>query len=277
MLQDALASSRTRSRRKDKINNQLYRIDQARCADDRRGRPSNDQRDFILNASAGELVRAMKDFGSAPVPVDATKVMQAFIQQSHDAHRAFNCLTEIMMTEALKQAWAIDDTSGSDSKENDANDAHGLLHGLPVSLKDCINVRGHDSTLGLTKACGEGDAGNVEDALIVTLLREAGAIPFVKTNVPQTMISFECRNPLFGTTTNPWNIDHTPGGSSGGEGCLLVARGSPLGFGTDIGGSVRIPAHFSGCCALKPTSRRVTKVCFTCAWAVLHLHALTCT
>jgi amidase len=82
-----------------------------------------------------------------------------------------------------------------------------------------------------------------------------GAIPFCKTSVPQTLISYECVNPVFGVTRNPHNAEYTPGGSSGGEAVLLAASGSCAGFGTDIGGSLRIPAHFSGCFALKPTVR----------------------
>lgn len=77
-----------------------------------------------------------------------------------------------------------------------------------------------------------------------------------KSNVPQTMLSFECANPLFGATRNPYDPNRTPGGSSGGEAALLASDGSALGFGSDVGGSLRIPSHFSGCFALKPTSNR---------------------
>lgn len=88
-------------------------------------------------------------------------------------------------------------------------------------------------------------------------LRAAGAIPIVKTNVPQTMLAFECSNPLWGCTTNPWSAAHTPGGSSGGEGALLSADGSAVGIGTDIGGSLRIPASYCGVFAFKPSVGRV--------------------
>lgn len=89
-------------------------------------------------------------------------------------------------------------------------------------------------------------------------MRKEGGIPFVKTNLPQTMMFFECINPLWGRTSNPFSSLHSSGGSSGGEGALLGMDGSALGWGTDIGGSLRIPASWSGCYALKPGFGRVS-------------------
>lgn len=91
---------------------------------------------------------------------------------------------------------------------------------------------------------------------MVSLVSSLGGIPFVKSNVPQTMLSFECSNPLFGATLNPYASSRIPGGSSGGEAALLAADASPLGFGSDVGGSLRIPAAFSGCFGLKPCHGR---------------------
>ena len=90
--------------------------------------------------------------------------------------------------------------------------------------------------------------------------REAGAIIIAKTNVPQTMLSFECSNPLWGVTTNPYSQAHTSGGSSGGEGALLAMSGSAIGVGSDIGGSLRIPTGYCGIYSLKPTAVRFAKV-----------------
>jgi Asp-tRNA(Asn)/Glu-tRNA(Gln) amidotransferase A subunit family amidase len=91
----------------------------------------------------------------------------------------------------------------------------------------------------------------------VRMLRNLGAVPFCKTNVPQTMYSWECSNPVYGTTSNPLHRDYVPGGSSGGEACLVAQGGSIVGLGTDIGGSCRIPAHMSGCVGLKATKHRL--------------------
>jgi len=92
----------------------------------------------------------------------------------------------------------------------------------------------------------------------VQMLRNLGAVPFCKTNVPQIMYSWECSNPVYGTTSNPLHLDYVPGGSSGGEGCLIAQGGSIVGLGTDIGGSCRIPAHMSGCCGLKASKNRLS-------------------
>ena len=118
------------------------------------------------------------------------------------------------------------------------------VHGLPITLKDQIAVAGFDSSLGFSF---EANKPNEVDASLVTILRAAGAVPFCKTNIPQTMLSFESGNPIFGTTTNPHDRLRTSGGSSSGEAAMLGSDGVALGFGSDIGGSLRIPAHFSGC------------------------------
>ena len=130
-----------------------------------------------------------------------------------------------------------------------------LLQGLPVSIKECFDVKGQDTTVGKGSRAGS-PAG--ADAAILTVLRAQGAVVFARTNVPQTMLSYECSNPVYGQTRNPFDLTRGPGGSSGGEGALLGSGGSLLGIGTDIGGSCRIPAAFSGCCGFKPTSGRLS-------------------
>ncbi|KAH0504303.1 Fatty-acid amide hydrolase 1 [Microtus ochrogaster] len=132
----------------------------------------------------------------------------------------------------------------------------GLLYGIPVSLKECFSYKGQDSTLGLSLNEGMPSEG---DSVVVQVLKLQGAVPFVHTNVPQSMLSFDCSNPLFGQTLNPWKSSKSPGGSSGGEGALIGSGGSPLGLGTDIGGSIRFPSSFCGICGLKPTGNRLSK------------------
>lgn len=95
-------------------------------------------------------------------------------------------------------------------------------------------------------------------AQLAEQLIAAGAVIFVKTNIPQTMFPFECCNPLFGRTTNPYNAAYSCGGSSGGEGALLGMDGSAVGIGSDIGGGVRIPAHYCGLYSLKPSPGRLS-------------------
>lgn len=129
----------------------------------------------------------------------------------------------------------------------------GELHGLPVTIKENIDIAGTDSTMGLKNRQNQPAK---TDAVTVRLLKEAGAIVIGKTNVPQLLLAQESENAIFGITHNPWNLGRSPGGSSGGEAAAIAAGMSVLGIGTDIGGSVRIPCHFCGIHGLKPTVDR---------------------
>ncbi|NXV72696.1 VDHAP protein, partial [Atlantisia rogersi] len=131
----------------------------------------------------------------------------------------------------------------------------GLLYGIPISIKDHINCKGHISSGGMVKFLGQVKE---EDSVIVQVLKSQGAIPFVKTNIPQTMINYDCSNPIFGQTLNPLNHQKSPGGSSGGEGALIAGGGSILGIGSDVAGSIRLPSSFCGLCGLKPTAERLS-------------------
>lgn len=131
----------------------------------------------------------------------------------------------------------------------------GPLHGVPVTIKDSFDVAGTPTTVGLP---ARRDHRAERDAPLVALLREAGAIVLGKTNVPELLLYLEADNPLYGRTLHPERDDRSPGGSSGGEGAIVGAGGSPLGLGTDVGGSIRIPAHVCGVHGLKPTPGRLT-------------------
>ena len=96
-----------------------------------------------------------------------------------------------------------------------------------------------------------------EHSIITEVLLRAGAVPLVRTNVPQTLMRAETDNHIYGRTVNPYNRGFTPGGSSGGEGALVGMHGSPLGLGTDIGGSVRIPAAFNGLWGMRTSTHRI--------------------
>jgi fatty acid amide hydrolase len=132
-------------------------------------------------------------------------------------------------------------------------EALGALHGIPVSVKECLDLAGTPSTFGLTsRARTLAQA----DEMHVARLRRAGAIVLAKTNVAQLLLYTESDNPLYGRSNNPWNLARTPGGSSGGEAALVASGGTALGLGTDIGGSLRNPAAFCGIASLKPTAGR---------------------
>jgi fatty acid amide hydrolase len=145
------------------------------------------------------------------------------------------------------------DAQRSDARRR-SGEVRGPLDGVPVTIKECFDIAGRATTLGLPSWRGRIAA---RDSAMVELLREAGAVILGRTNLSQTMLFAEASNPLFGRTSNPWSASHSPGGSSGGEGAALAAGMSPLGMGTDIGGSIRVPAHFCGVCGIKPSLDRL--------------------
>jgi len=130
----------------------------------------------------------------------------------------------------------------------------GPLHGLPISVKEHVYLAGTPATSGFVAWA---DDISLADALIVKVFRDAGAVFHVKTTNPQGLMALETVSNLYGTTTNPFNTNLTPGGSSGGESALIAMRGSLLGIGTDIGGSIRVPAAFCGLYGLKPSVARL--------------------
>jgi len=131
---------------------------------------------------------------------------------------------------------------------------HSALHGLPVTIKSSIAAAGYRCEIGSLLHEGEIPA---EDAEVVARLRAAGALILGTTNCPELLMAYETANLLHGQTRNPWNLERTPGGSSGGESAAIAAGLSAAGFGSDSGGSVRVPAHFTGICSLKPTPGRI--------------------
>ena len=131
----------------------------------------------------------------------------------------------------------------------------GLLHGVPMTVKDSFDVAGLPSLCGSRFRIGHKAA---QDATAVARLRAAGAIILGKTNTPEFLSSYETDNHLTGRTNNPWDVGRTPGGSSGGEAAAIASFCSAGGIGSDGGGSVRVPAHFCGIVGLKPTPGRIS-------------------
>ncbi|XP_035699504.1 fatty-acid amide hydrolase 1-like isoform X2 [Branchiostoma floridae] len=199
-----------------------------------------DKRKDILTLTLPQLTQQLKDG-----QLSAVQVLQAYQEKAIAVHDDLNCVTE-----------PIPDALGRAEELDRAGQRSGLLYGVPVSIKENIDIKGMANTLGLVKYL-ENYA--EEDSVIVRVLKKQGAVPFVKTNVPQTLIDTGCSNPLFGTTLNPRDPTRSPGGSSGGEAALIGGGGSILGIGNDIGGSLRIPAHFCGICGFKPTANRLSK------------------
>jgi fatty acid amide hydrolase len=196
----------------------------------------------LTHLSATDLARLI-----ASRSVSATDVVEAHIRHIERVNPTLNAVVVKRFDQARQEAAEADAALAR-------GEAAGPLHGVPVTIKECLDVAGTPTTWGLTDRAGD-RAG--QDDPVVARLRRAGAIILGKTNVAQLLTGCESHNPLYGRTVNPWNSERSPGGSSGGEGAIIAAGGSPLGIGTDIGGSIRTPAHFCGIHGLKPTSGRV--------------------
>src|SRR5271166_1249960 len=133
-------------------------------------------------------------------------------------------------------------------------DELGPLHGVPLSIKSAIDVAGHRCEAGTRLRAGYSA---VDNAPLVARLRAAGAVILGVTNTPELSMAWETDNLLYGRTNNPWDLERTPGGSSGGEAAAIAIGMSAGGVGSDGGGSIRVPAHFTGICGLKPTPGRI--------------------
>lgn len=178
----------------------------------------------------------------------STAVTRAFLQRAGLASRLVNCCTELLPDRALERAEFLDEYYKKNQKPI------GPLHGLPISVKEHVGMKGLDLNAGFVAWVG-----NIapDDAIILKLLFNAGCVFYCRTTQPQTLMHLETSNNIYGVTVNPYNSKLTSGGSSGGEGALMAMRGSCLGIGTDIGGSIRSPAANNGLFGLRPTSFRL--------------------
>jgi len=197
------------------------------------------QRRAILDLEIEDLLAELRQD-----TLDPLDVLQAFQAKSLVVDVHINAVCDYILE---AKGWA-------ESLKNIPKHERGPLFGLPISVKECFFVKGYDATIGLAGLIGKPAE---EDCDFIKFIKDMHGIPFCLTNIPQTMVSFSCSNPIYGNTNNPHDLTRTPGGSSGGEGALIAAGGSVLGIGSDIGGSLRIPAHFSGVVGLKPTTDRI--------------------
>lgn len=196
----------------------------------------------ILALSATNLARHIKARS-----VSVEEVVQASLNRIQQVQQSFNAFTEIYADHSLDAARAADRTL-----RQGANDLP--MFGLPITIKDFTPTRGQLTTRGSkTLAQSRGQF----DPIIVQRLKHAGAIVVAKTTTPEFAYSSFTQSPLWGVTCNPWNPAHTPGGSSGGAAVTVVTGAVTLAEGTDMGGSVRIPAALSGCVGLKPSKGRI--------------------
>ncbi len=179
--------------------------------------------------------------------ISPCEVVDAHLQRAHELHPQLNAFVHIDEAVARKQAQASEPSVLR-------GDALAPLHGVPLTIKSCIDVTDWPCAAGslLRK---ENQPSN--DAVLVRRLREAGAILLGNTNTPEFLMAYETDNRISGKTSNPWNMEYSSGGSSGGEAAAIASGCSAGGVGSDGGGSIRVPAHFCGICGLKPTPGRI--------------------
>ena len=199
-------------------------------------------REDIYYSDATELARRIKAKEVSPI-----EVLSTHLERIEAINPKVNALVT-MVDDAEERARAAESAVMR-------GDALGSLHGVPFTIKDCIDTAGVRTTRG--SKLFQHHVPTV-DSTVVTRLKAAGGILMAKTNLPEFALGgFETDNLVFGLTVNPWNPERTPGGSSGGEAAAIVTGMSPLGVGTDLGGSIICPANFCGIAGLKPTHGRV--------------------
>ncbi|OQV08962.1 hypothetical protein CLAIMM_13157 [Cladophialophora immunda] len=199
----------------------------------------------ITEQTATELLAKM-----ATGELTSVAVTEAFCARAAIAQQLTNCLIAFFPDEALSTAAALDEHLAKTGKPV------GPLHGLPVCIKDMYDVKGHRTTMGFISWF---DVVAEKDAVLVRMLREAGAVFHAKTTMPQTGMMLETKSHLWGITRNPYNRSLGAGGSSGGDGALIAMRGSPIAPSSDIGGSIRVPAAYNGLYSLKPSADRIPR------------------
>jgi len=181
--------------------------------------------------------------------VSALEVVNAHLERIGDVNPELNAVVVRLDEQSRNHARRMDRDLASGA-------APGRLAGVPFTVKESFDVAGTPSSAGSRR---HADRLATVDSPLVKRMRDAGAILVGKTNLAQVHVFHEGDNPVYGRTNNPWNVDRSSGGSSAGEGAIIAAGGVPLGIGSDIGGSVRVPAHFCGIHALKPTANRLTR------------------
>jgi amidase len=184
--------------------------------------------------------------------VSARELATHYLERIEQVNPALNAIVALEPERTLAEAGRADELR--------AGGARRALLGLPVTVKDSIEAAGFTAAAGTFAR--EGFRPD-RDATVVARVREAGGVLLGKSNVPEYISSFETDNMIYGRTNNPYDLERTPGGSSGGEAAILGADASPLGIGSDGGGSIRVPSHYCGIVGIRPTVGRVPE---TGAW-----------
>ncbi len=199
----------------------------------------------ILYMDITEMLKELSEGNLTSVELTKT-----YIEHLKYVNPTVNCLVEDRFHEALKEAEEADRLIQN-------GETRGKLTGIPISMKESFHVKGMKTTGGLGHRVNMKEN---QDAQVVERLRREGAVILGKTNTPTLCFCQETDNKLYGRTNNPWDLNRTAGGSSGGEGALIALGGAAAGIGSDIGGSIRFPSHFNGVIGFKSGNGRVSDV-----------------
>ncbi|XP_059832509.1 fatty-acid amide hydrolase 2-like [Hypanus sabinus] len=183
--------------------------------------------------------------------VQCVDIIQAYINRIKEVNPIVNALVTDRFSAALKEAQQVDKRLAEGNEDEKSLEESVPYLGVPFTVKEAFALEGSSNACGVVS---RKDVISFADAAVVNALRRAGAIPLGVTNCSELCMWYESSNNLYGMTRNPYNLDCTAGGSSGGEGCIIAAAGSVMGVGSDIGGSIRMPAFFNGIYGHKPTT-----------------------
>ncbi|MBD3629722.1 amidase [Cyclobacterium sp.] len=203
---------------------------------------SSDETDELLYMSATKVAEMIRN-----KEISSQEVVESCLARIDEVNPQINAVVQLARERALLEAKAADEAVK-------AGKTLGLLHGVPMTIKDSFDTAGIISTAG---TLGRKDYMPGKDATVVARLREEGAILLGKTNTPEFTMSYLTSNLIYGQTLNPYDLTRHPSGSSGGAAAILASGGSYFDIGTDSGGSVRAPAHVCGLASIKPTSGRI--------------------
>ncbi len=198
----------------------------------------------ILNMSVHQLTKLI-----LKKKISSYEIVSAFVKRIEKVNPSLNAVVVFRPEEALKEAKKADE-------EFSRGKSNGVLHGIPCTIKDSFDTEGIITTGG---TLGRSNFIPTRNATVVQRLKDAGAIIMGKTNTPEFTMGFLTDNLVYGKTKNPFDLNRTPGGSSGGAAAIVAAGGSPFDIGTDTGGSIRYPAHCCGITGIKPTTGRVPR------------------
>ncbi len=216
--------------------------------------------DNVIYSSARTLAGLVKKG-----EVSASELVDSCLARIEEVNGKLNAVVQFCADRARGEARSADEARAR-------GDSLGPLHGVPMTIKDSLDTEGVISTGG---TLGRANFVPDEDATVVKRLREAGAILLGKTNTPELTLHGETDNLVYGRTNNPYDLDKSPNGSSGGAAAIVSSGGVPFDLGSDTGGSIRAPAHVCGIAGIKPTSGRVSRTGHIVPWGMGALDSLT--